>query len=82
MIPEIIGTNGTSAPATAKKLQEIFTSAGAAKAMVMQSNIGTQNNGNVYYFGGISFTEAQAESMTLKQLAEQSRILNIYSGAN
>ena len=82
MIPEIIGTNGTSAPATAKKLQEIFTSAGAAKAMVMQSNIGTQNNGNVYYFGGISFTEAQAGSMTLKQLAEQSRILNIYSGAN
>lgn len=82
MIPEIIGTGGTSAPATAKKLQEIFTSAGAAKAMVMQSNIGTQNNGNVYYFGGISFTEAQAESMTLKQLAEQSRILNIYSGAN
>lgn len=82
MIPEIIGTNGTSAPATAKKLQEIFTSAGATKAMVMQSNIGTQNNGNVYYFGGISFTEAQAGSMTLKQLAEQSRILNIYSGAN
>ena len=82
MIPEIIGTNGTSAPATAKKLQEIFTSAGAAKAMVMQNSIGTQNNGNVYYFGGISFTEAQAESMTLKQLAEQSRILNIYSGAN
>ena len=82
MIPEIIGTNGTSAPATSKKLQEIFTSAGAAKAMVMQSNIGTQNNGNVYYFGGISFTEAQAGSMTLKQLAEQSRILNIYSGAN
>ena len=82
MIPEIIGTNGTSAPATAKKLQEIFTSAGAAKAMVMQSTIGTQNNGNVYYFGGISFTEAQAGSMTLKQLAEQSRILNIYSGAN
>ena len=82
MIPEIIGTGGTSAPATAKKLQEIFTSAGATKAMVMQSNIGTQNNGNVYYFGGISFTEAQAGSMTLKQLAEQSRILNIYSGAN
>lgn len=82
MIPEIIGTNGTSAPATSKKLQEIFTSAGATKAMVMQSNIGTQNNGNVYYFGGISFTEAQAGSMTLKQLAEQSRILNIYSGAN
>ena len=82
MIPEIIGTNGTSAPATAKKLQEIFTSAGAAKAMVMQNSIGTQNNGNVYYFGGISFTEAQAGSMTLKQLAEQSRILNIYSGAN
>ena len=82
MIPEIIGTGGTSAPATAKKLQEIFTSAGAVKAAVMQSNIGTQNNGNVYYFGGISFTEAQAGSMTLKQLAEQSRILNIYSGAN
>ena len=82
MIPEIIGTNGTSAPATSKKLQEIFTSAGAVKAAVMQSNIGTQNNGNVYYFGGISFTEAQAGSMTLKQLAEQSRILNIYSGAN
>lgn len=82
MIPEIIGTGGTSAPATSKKLQEIFTSAGAVKAAVMQSNIGTQNNGNVYYFGGISFTEAQAGSMTLKQLAEQSRILNIYSGAN
>lgn len=82
MIPEIIGTGGTSAPATSKKLQEIFTSAGATKAMVMQSNIGTQNNGNVYYFGGISFTEAQAGSMTLKQLAEQSRILNIYSDAN
>lgn len=82
MIPEIIGTNGTSAPSTSKKLQEIFTSVGATKAMVMQSNIGTQNNGNVYYFGGISFTEAQAGSMTLKQLAEQSRILNIYSGAN
>ena len=82
MIPEIIGTNGTSAPATAKKLQEIFTSAGATKAMVMKNSIGTQNNGNVYYFGGISFTEAQAGSMTLKQLAEQSRILNIYSGAN
>lgn len=64
--------------ASGATLQDVIPAAGAINATIQ--NIGTQNNGNVYYFGGITFTEAQAESMTLKQLAEQSRSLRIYSG--
>ena len=42
-------------------------------------SIGTQNNGNVYKFNGITINEPQASSMTLKQFADIAHNLGNFS---
>lgn len=43
------------------------------------TSIGSQHNGDVYRFGNISLSAAQAESMTVAELARASRNLRLYS---
>lgn len=46
------------------------------------SRIGSQHNGNVYTFGNITLSEAQARSTTVYELAQRSRNLALYRNVN
>lgn len=60
----------------------VVRAAGAGNAMTnatTTNSIGQQMNGNIYQIAGMSFTEEQARSLTLYDLAQMSNNLTIYS---
>lgn len=62
--------------------QGIIRAAGAQNAMTNATavnSVGQQMNGNIYQIAGLSFTEEQARSMTLYDLAQMSNSLAVYS---
>lgn len=51
-----------------------------ASSQAIDNSIGTQNNGNVYQFGGITIGESEAKSMTIFDAVELARGLGSFSG--
>ena len=70
----------------AQRLSELRYLYGANGMPTMLSGggnrIGSQHNGNVYTFGNITLSEAQARSTTVYELAQRSRNLALYRNVN
>lgn len=71
----------------AKRLQELGFLYGGSGMMPSiagstWNRIGSQHNGNVYQFGGITISEKQARTMTVMEFAQTSRNLGMYCWDN
>lgn len=71
-----------------RRIKELGFLYGAKNTLPMQSGarfdnhaIGTQHNGNVYQFGGISISEGKARSTSVYELARMAQTLSISSGS-
>ena len=60
------------------ELRYLYGVTGSMRGNVSNS-IGSQHNGDLYQYGNITLSAAQAESMTVAELARASRNLRLYS---